>query len=66
VRGEVEKEDDGVIVIRRIHVMYILKAEEVYREMIERVHDFHADKCPVYRSIRTSIDITTDYELDRA
>ena len=66
VRGEVEKEDDGVIVIRRIHVMYLLKAEEVYREMIERVHDFHADKCPVYRSIRTSIDITTDYELDRA
>ncbi len=66
MRGEVEKEDDGVIVIRRIHVMYFLKAEEVYREMIERVHDFHADKCPVYRSIRTSIDITTDYELDGA
>ena len=62
--GEVEKEDDGVIVIRRIHVMYLLKAEEVYLEMIERVHDFHADKCPVYRSIRTSIDITTDYELE--
>ena len=64
MRGEVEKEDDGVIVIRRIHVMYHLKADEAHRETIERVHDFHADKCPVYRSICTSIDITTDYELD--
>ena len=62
--GEVEKEDDGVIVIRRIHVMYILKAGEEHRETIERVHDFHADKCPVYRSISGSIEITTDYELE--
>ncbi len=64
MRGEVEKEDDGVIVIRRIHVMYLLKAGEEHRETIERVHDFHADKCPVYRSICGSIDITTDYELE--
>ena len=64
--GEVEKEDDGVIVIRRIHVMYLLKAGDEHLKTIERVHDFHADKCPVYRSIRTSIDITTDYELGGA
>ena len=63
MRGEVEKDDDAVIVIRRIHVAYLLNAAEEHRETIERVHDFHADKCPVYRSIRSSIDITTDYEL---
>ena len=63
MRGEVEKEEDGVIVIRRIHVTYLLKAEEVHRDTVERVHDFHADKCPVYRSICDSIDITTEYEL---
>jgi len=51
-------------VIRRIHVMYRLKAGEEHRDTIERVHDFHADKCPVYRSICGSIDITTDYELE--
>jgi len=44
--------------------MYLLKAEEVHREMIERVHDLHADNCPVYQSIRVSIYITTDYEVD--
>ena len=53
-----------MIVIRRIHVMYLLKAGEEHGETIERVHDFHADKCPVYRSICGSIDITTDYELE--
>jgi len=63
VRGEVEKEDDGVIVIKRIHVKYHLKAGEEQRETVERVHGFHAGKCPVYRSISSSIDITTEYEL---
>jgi uncharacterized OsmC-like protein len=63
VRGEVEKEDDGVIVIRRIHVTYHLKADEEHRETIERVFGFHARKCPVYRSISAAIDITTEYEL---
>jgi uncharacterized OsmC-like protein len=64
VRGEVEKEEDGVIVIRRIHVKYNLEAEKVDREVIDRVHGFHAKKCPVYRSICDSIDITTEYEID--
>lgn len=63
VRGEVEKADDGVIVIKRIHVHYRLKAEEEHRAAVERVHGFHASKCPVYRSISGSIDITTDFEL---
>jgi uncharacterized OsmC-like protein len=58
----VEKED-GVLVIRRIHVRYLLRAGEAQRETVERVHAFHRERCPVYRSIPTSIDITTEYEL---
>lgn len=62
MRGEVEKED-GVLVIRRIHVRYRLKAAEEHRETVERVHGFHRERCPVYKSIYQSIDITTQYEL---
>jgi uncharacterized OsmC-like protein len=62
VRGEVEK-DDGVLVIRRIHVRYQLGAGEEHRETVERVHGFHREKCPVYRSIHRSIDITTEFAL---
>ncbi len=62
MHGEVEKEG-GVLVIRRIHVDYRLKAGEEDRETIERVHEFHAERCPVYRSIYTSIDITTECQL---
>ena len=62
VRGEVEKED-GVLVIRRIHVTYRLAAGEECRAAVERVHGFHHDRCPVYRSIHSAIDITTNYEL---
>lgn len=60
--GEMEKEG-GVLVIKRIHVTYRLQADAEHVETIERVHGFHADKCPVARSIGPAIDITTSYEL---
>jgi len=51
-------------VIKRIHARYRLRADEdVDRAVVERVHGFHADKCPVARSIAGSIEITTSYEL---
>ena len=61
--GEVEK-DGKVLVIKRIHVTYTLRGvpdEDV--ETVDRVHGFHADYCPVARSIRDSIDITTRVTL---
>ena len=62
VSGEIEK-DDGVLVLKRIHVRYRLEASEADRETIERVHGFHAKFCPVYRSIEAAIDITTSLDL---
>jgi uncharacterized OsmC-like protein len=57
--GEVELEDN-VLVIRRIHVVLKLKAEESHRETASRVHGFFADRCPVYRTLKPAIDITTE------
>lgn len=58
--GEIEK-DGRVLVIKRIHVTYSLKgASEDDHKTIERILGFHADYCPVARSIRDSIDITTE------
>ena len=62
VRGEIGLEE-GVLVIRRIRVHYRLQAPEESREVVERVHGFHTSKCPVYRSLRRVIEITTSYEL---
>lgn len=62
VRGEIEV-DDGVLVIRRIHVRYRLEADEGDRQTIERVHGFHARFCPIYRSIEAAIEITTELEI---
>jgi uncharacterized OsmC-like protein len=63
VRGEVEV-DDGVLVLRRIHVVYTLKASEEQREAAERVHGFHARFCPVYRSLEAAIEITTELQIE--
>jgi uncharacterized OsmC-like protein len=50
--GEVEK-DGSVLVIRRIQVAYRLKGvSNEDRQTVERVNGFHADRCPVARSIR--------------
>ena len=58
--GEIEK-DGKVLVIKRIHVTYTLKnAAAESHKTIERILGFHADYCPVARSIRDSIDITTE------
>jgi uncharacterized OsmC-like protein len=59
VVGEIEKEE-GVLVIKRIHVRMNLKAPEGERETAERVHGFYQDRCPVYRSLRAAIAITTE------
>jgi uncharacterized OsmC-like protein len=57
--GEIELEDN-VLVIRRIHVRLLLRADEAHRETAARVHGIFADKCPVYRSLKTAITMTTE------
>jgi uncharacterized OsmC-like protein len=57
--GEVELEDN-VLVIRRIHVALKLKAAEAHRETANRVHGFFADRCPIYRTLKPAIAITTE------
>jgi uncharacterized OsmC-like protein len=64
--GEVEL-DGKILVIKRIHVAYMLRgagdADEETRAKIDRSHARHAEFCPVARSIRDSIEITTSLEL---
>jgi uncharacterized OsmC-like protein len=57
--GEVETED-RVLIIRRIHVVLRLKAAPEQRESAERVHGVFADRCPVYRTLKPAIEMTTE------
>ncbi len=59
VTGEVETEDK-VLVLRRIHVRLELRAEGDEAETARRVHGFFADRCPLYRSLRAAVAITTE------
>ena len=61
--GEIELEDN-VLVIRRIHVILMLKAAEADHETARRVHGFFANNCPVYRSLKDSIQITSALMLE--
>jgi uncharacterized OsmC-like protein len=62
VTGEVETEE-GVLVIRRIHVATRLIASEASRETIERVHGIYAMRCPLYRTLHKAIQLTSSFEL---
>jgi uncharacterized OsmC-like protein len=61
-RGEVEQEE-GVLVIRRIHVTMHLLASEDKRQTVERVHGIYAMRCPLYRTLRNAIQLTSSYDL---
>jgi uncharacterized OsmC-like protein len=52
-----------VLVLRRIHVKLELHAAPEHRETVERVHGFYADSCPLYRSLKAAIGITTELVL---
>jgi len=62
VRGEVES-DGGVLVIRRVHVHYLLQAPPEAQPTVERVHGVYSGRCPVYRTLRPAMQITSSYEL---
>ena len=62
VTGEVELEE-GVLVIRRIHVAMQLVASEESRETVERVHGIYAMRCPLYRTLRNAIQLSSSYAL---
>jgi uncharacterized OsmC-like protein len=62
VTGEVELEEN-VLVIRRIHVRFTLRADPAWREAAERAHGVFATSCPLYRSLRAAIAITSELEL---
>jgi uncharacterized OsmC-like protein len=58
-----------VLVVRRIHVTYHLVVDQAVigdqekRAAIERVLGFHADRCPVARTIGGCVAISTSLEL---
>ena len=63
VTGEVESEE-GVLVIRRIHVAMQLVAPEESRDVVERVHGIYAMRCPLYRTLHDAIQLTSSYALN--
>ena len=62
VVGEIETEEN-VLVVRRIHVSMRLAAPADVRDTVERVHGIYAMRCPLYRTLRGAIQLTSSYEL---
>ena len=52
-----------MLVVKRIKQTFHLTADEEDRETIERVVKVYADGCPVARSIKDSIEITSELDF---
>ena len=52
--------EDGVLVLKRIRVRYVLRVTPAQTETARRVHEVHHHGCPVYRSISGCVAITTE------
>lgn len=55
--------EGGILVLRRIHVVAHLHADESQRAAAERVAATFERECPVYRSIHTALEITSGREF---
>lgn len=62
VTGEVETEE-GVPVIRRIHVAMRLAAPEDVRDKVKRMHEVYAMHCPLFRTLHKAIQLTSSWTL---
>lgn len=52
-----------VLVIKRIKQTLYLTASEEDRPTIERVLEVYADSCPVVRSVKNSIEVSSELNL---
>ena len=62
VTGDVEKEG-RVLVVKRIHVAFKLKLPSDFRAVAERVLGVYAEACPLARSVKGCIDISSSLEF---
>ena len=53
-----------MLVLKRIKHTLHLSAEEEDRETIERVVEVYEDSCPVARSIKDAVEITSELDLN--
>src|SRR5438093_10631470 len=60
VRGEIESEE-GVLVIRRIHIAFRLRAPHEVRDTLERVHGLLPNNCPLFRTLHNGVEVTSSY-----
>ncbi len=58
--------EDRVLVIKRIRVRYHLRLRREQREAAERAHAAHQQHCPVARTLRGCVDITTELSMEDA
>ena len=62
VAGEIAK-DEGVLLIRRIHMAMQLVASEESRSTVERVHGSYAMHCTLYHTLHNAIQLPSSYAL---
>jgi uncharacterized OsmC-like protein len=49
-----------VLVLRRVHVKLELRVAPEHRDTAERVHGIYAEACPLYRSLKAALAITSE------
>jgi uncharacterized OsmC-like protein len=57
--------EEGVLVIRRIHLALRLVAPKEALETVERVHGLYAMRCPLYRTLHNAIQLTSSFTLEK-
>jgi uncharacterized OsmC-like protein len=57
-------DDNGVLRVASIHVVYSLKAGDEQKAEAEQVHSSHADYCPMANTVKNCVRITTELTFE--
>ena len=54
---------EGVLRITKIRVHYLVRVPAGKQDVVHRVLEVYADKCPAYQSVKGCIDVSWNAEL---
>jgi putative redox protein len=63
IEASVEREDDGAKAIRKIDLLFHIKAEGITPEKARKALELTRKNCSMVQSVRDSIEVTESFEL---
>jgi uncharacterized OsmC-like protein len=64
IQAKVQRQDDGIKRIQKIHLHFIIRGENLNPEKVRKAVELGYNYCSMVQSVKDSIDITESFEIE--